>query len=468
MVINTILFFLFFLVVFFFYYKEKSVKRQNFVLLIASLFFYGYADWRMLFLLCMSILISCFLGIKIEKNLGNRLAANTYLVLGTVFGVGLLFYFKYFNFFIESFSAMLVALGFQVNWETFSIIMPLGISFFTFRIISYLIDIRQGNIASASLLDVAAYIVFFPCLLSGPIDRAVTFLPQLRIMRTFNYALAVEGCQQILWGMFKKMVVADGLSLFISKDPLTASGSTLAIVSIMYSIQIYADFSGYSDMAIGVGKLLGIRITRNFNYPYFSRSIAEFWNRWHMSLLSWFRYYIYFPLGGSRCSKGKVIRNTFVIFLVSGLWHGSNWTFVVWGLFHACLFIPFLLQKNRKKYKAEDSYVWSDLLRMSFVFLLVTFGWIIFRCNAIGEVWIVVTKICSSSLFARPEGVMWALPSMIFAIIMFILEWYKREKEFPLINITNHRWTRWGIYLALIFAIIFFQGKSADFIYFKF
>lgn len=472
MIINSLSFLIFFVTVFIAYYiLSNKIKWQNSILLISSLFFYGYTDWKMLILLCISILITWLIGNKLDKlssNKNKRNQANVYTIVGVAFGVLLLLYFKYLNFFIESFSTMLSTLGLQVNLESFSIIMPLGISFFTFRIISYLVDIRQGNIESASLLEVATYISFFPCILSGPIDRSVTFLPQLRDVRKFNYTLAVEGCQQILWGMFKKMVIADGLSLFIAKDPLASSGSTLAIISIMYSIQIYADFSGYSDMSIGVGKLLGIRITRNFNYPYFSRSISEFWNRWHMSLLSWFRYYIYFPLGGSRCSKKKVIRNTFIIFLISGLWHGANWTFVIWGIFHACLFVPSLLKKNRRKYKVDDPYAGIDIFRMSFVFLLVTFAWIIFRCDTIEESWLIITKICSYSLFTKPEGVMWALPSMIFAVLMFMLEWCKKEKEFPLINITNNRLVRWGVYLVLIFAIIFFQGKPADFIYFKF
>lgn len=469
MVINSLCFFVFFVTVFIAYYIfSNNVKWQNSILLISSLIFYGYTNWRMLILLCVSMLTTWFIGNKLGSNKNRKNQANIYTIVGVIFGVGLLLYFKYLNFFIESFSIMLSTLGLQVNGESFSIIMPLGISFFTFRIISYLVDIRQGNTESASLLEVATYISFFPCILSGPIDRSVTFLPQLRDVRKFNYSLAVEGCQQILWGMFKKMVIADGLSLFIAKDPLTASGSTLVIVSIMYSIQIYTDFSGYSDMAIGVGKLLGIRITHNFNYPYFSRSISEFWNRWHMSLLSWFRYYIYFPLGGSRCSKKKVIRNTFIIFLISGLWHGANWTFVIWGTFHACLFVPFLLQKNRRKYKVDDPYVGIDIFRMSFVFLLVTFAWIIFRCDTIEEAWLIITKICSSSLFTIPKGVMWALPSIIFATLMFMLEWCQKEKEFPLINIANNRMVRWGIYFILIFTIIFFQGKPADFIYFKF
>lgn len=468
MTINSIPFITFFIVIFVFYYiPVLGLRGQNMVLLFASLFFYGCADLRMLLLLIVSVWVFWFLGREMTSQSSEK-RKNLLMICGICLGGCLLLYFKYLNFFILSFANLFSFVGLQINYETFNIIMPLGISFFTFRLISYIVDLRQQEIQSVSLLDFSNYVCFFPTILSGPIDRAVTFLPQLRTRRAFDSGLAVEGCRQILWGMFKKMVVADGLSLFISRDVEASNGSTLAIVAVMYSIQIYADFSGYSDMAIGVGKILGIRITRNFHNPYFSRSVAEFWNRWHMSLLSWFRYYIYIPLGGSRCSMMKVIRNTFIIFLVSGLWHGANWTFVVWGLFHAVLFLPLLLNKNRTRYRIETPYVFKDIANVLFVFFLITVGWIVFRCKDLSETWLYIQTVCSFSLFDKPVGVMWAFPSMFFAVVMFGFEWIKRKVEFPLVDMNVNVFFRWGLYAFLVLSVVYYQGKPADFIYFKF
>lgn len=468
MTINSIPFISFFVIVFVLYYIPMlSLRLQNMVLLLASLFFYGYADLRMLLLLIVFILVFWLLGRGITCQRSEK-KKNVLMVLGIGLGVCLLLYFKYLNFFILSFANLFSLIGLQINYEAFNIIMPLGISFFTFRLISYLVDLRRQEIPSVSLLNFSTYICFFPCILSGPIDRAVDFLPQLNKKRCFDESLAVEGCRQILWGMFKKMVIADGLSLFINRDVSMSNGSTLAIVAIIYSIQIYADFSGYSDMAIGVGKLLGVRISRNFHYPYFSRSVSEFWNRWHISLLSWFRYYIYIPLGGSRCSTVKVIRNTFAIFIISGLWHGANWTFVIWGIFHAVLFLPLLLNKNKKRYRIETPYTLKDIMKMLFVFILITIGWIVFRCKDLQETWCYIQTVCSPSLFDKPEGVMWALPSMMYAAIMFGMEWYKKKDEFPLADMKIKVFWRWGLYVFLILSIVYYQGKPADFIYFKF
>lgn len=464
-----------------YYTFQYSAKLQNYILLLFSFFFYGYAEWKMLVLLFASASLTWFIGLLIKKSLerDNSKIADGIMFFGILFGIGLLFYFKYFLFFLSSLHSVITHLGFNATESTLSIVMPLGISFFTFRMVSYIIDIRQHKHNGGTYLDTLLYVSYFPCILSGPIDLSSSFLPQLNHCRHFSYNTAVEGCQQILWGMFKKMVIADGLSLFITRDIHTSTGSTLLLVAIMYSIQIYADFSGYSDMAIGVSKLLGIRISRNFHYPYFSRSIAEFWNRWHMSLLTWFRYYIYIPLGGSRCSKIKVIRNTFAVFLVSGLWHGANWTFVIWGLFHALLFVPTLIKKpaynatesmkcHKTKRKTDLPYSLSDIPRVLSVFILITIGWVIFRCNTIEESVLYFSKICSPSLFTMPAGVMWGLPAMMFALFMFVLEWHQRNKEFPLVGISKYRSVRWALYVFLILAIVFYQGKPVEFIYFKF
>ena len=470
MIVNSIIFLLFFVIVFASYYILRNKRSgQNALLLIASCFFYGFTNWKILPLLLFSILFIYLIGIIISKSENKK--ADIYTIIGIVFGVGLLFYFKYLNFFIESFTTTFNAIGLHCNPWSFNIIMPLGISFFTFKLISYVIDIKRKTIEpSKDFISFATYISFFPTILSGPIDKSSHFLPQLQKARSFDYHLAVDGCRQILWGMFKKMVIADNLSLFIERDIATSNGSTLFIVAIFYSIQIYADFSGYSDMAIGVGKLLGFNITSNFRYPYFSKSIGEFWRRWHISLLSWFREYIYFPLGGSRCSKIKVIRNTFLIFLVSGLWHGANWTFVIWGIFHALLFIPSILFiKTTTKHSLDEKtpLTWRYLLNMVTIFLLITLGWVIFRMESIEQIVLYLSKICSSSLFYKPQGVIWALVPFILSVFMFVFEWIQFDKEFPL-QMEGKKWIRWGIYITLIILIVFYQGKSTDFIYFKF
>lgn len=472
MIVNSVTFLLFFIIVFFLYYLcKKSVKLQHWIILLASYFFYGFTDMKMLCLLIGSSVLFYILGISIAhyKKIKQK---NLLTASGVILGIGMLLYFKYLNFFIGSFVDLFTLFGLHVNLETFNIIMPLGISFFTFKLISYVVDVRQNSVQEErDFITFAAYISFFPTILSGPIDRACNFLPQMKQAKCFDYPLAVEGCRQILWGMFKKMVVADGLSLFIQRDIETSTGSTLAIVAIFYSIQLYADFSGYSDMAIGVGKLLGFRISPNFRYPYFAQSFSEFWRRWHMSLLTWFRYYIYIPLGGSRCSKFKVIRNTFVVFLVSGLWHGSNWTFVFWGLFHALLFMPSLLigKKSEKvSFNEKKSLTLRGFLSMMFVFILVTIAWIMFRMDTIFEFWQYLSKMCCGSLFAKPVGVMWALPAFIGSLFMFLYEWFNRDVEFPLVKMSASKGMRWFIYLILVVAIVFYQGKPAEFIYFKF
>lgn len=472
MVVNSVSFLLFFIVVFaLYYFFSGNSKAQHWVILLASYFFYACTDAHMLGLLIGATLFFYILGIGIAHAVSERMK-NTLTTCGVVVGIGLLLYFKYLNFFIESFSDILNSFGLQVNAQTFNIIMPLGISFFTFKLISYVVDVRKGECAEEyNLVTFAAYIAFFPTILSGPIDRACVFLPQMKTQKSFDYSLAVEGCRQILWGMFKKMVVADGLSLFIQRDIASSNGSTLAIVAIFYSIQLYADFSGYSDMAIGVGKLLGYKIAPNFRYPYFSQNIAEFWRRWHMSLLTWFRYYIYIPLGGSRCSKIKVIHNTFIIFAISGLWHGANWTFVVWGVFHAMLFLPSLIfGKKRQKHSLDTKQKLSFhlIISMFWVFILVSLGWIIFRMDSLTDTYAYISKLFSMSLFTKPEGVMWAMPAIVASIFMFGYEWTRRDLEFPLMRMSSSKCFRWGIYFLFISLIVFYQGKPAEFIYFKF
>lgn len=479
MYINSVEFLLFFFVVFLAYYfplKEKP-KAQNAWLLFASFFFYGYGDWRMLPLLIVTTVVYYLLGMGISyyKKRSSGIGINVLSILGVSTGVGLLLYFKYTNFFIDSFSGMFESLGLQSNLHTLDIILPLGISFFTFRLIGYVIEVRRGTIeATRDVITFGAYVAFFPCMLSGPIDRPDKFIPQLEKKRSFDYGLTVDGLRQILWGMFKKMVVADNLTKFIANTwthPLDFTGSTLLLAAMAYSIQIYADFSGYSDMAIGVAKVLGFDVSKNFRYPYFSRNIAEFWRKWHMSLTSWLTDYIYIPLGGNRCSKKRRFFNTMVVFTICGLWHGANWTFVLWGVYNGLLFLPLVMGK-----KQQLSPVLSDgkmiphlgeFLRMTGVFLLATFGWILFRADSLVSGFEYISGIFSKTLFTMPtEGRF----SLVYIGLLLLIEWFQRDKEFPLQVVGQIRspFVRWGIYYLMMIIIALFAGQKSTFIYSQF
>ena len=413
MVFNSIPFVLFFVVVFFVYWLllKRNTKAQNVFLLVASYFFYGYADWKMLPLLMVPTVVFYFLGIGIGRAKTER-AASWLKVLGVVLGVGVLLYFKYLNFFIDSFSQLFENMGLHTNWHTFNIIMPLGVSFFTFRLISYVLDIYSGEIEpTKNVVDFATYIAFFPCILSGPIDRP-KFISQIQQKREFNYDLAVDGLRQILWGLFKKLVVADNCARYVDQIFSTyteQSGSTLLLAAVFCIIQVYADFSGYSDMAIGVGKLLGFRITCNFNNPFFALNVADFWRRWHMSLTSWLTDYVFTPLNFQfrRWGKFGMILAIIINMVLVGLWHGANWTFVVFGLYHGLLFIPLILsgafmKKTQLKTNSLGLPVMKDFGGMLLTFALMAFGAIIFRSENIVQAWEYVCGMCNASIITIP------------------------------------------------------------------
>ena len=362
-------------------------------------------------LLLAATAISCFLGIAIQKSTEKK--ALIFNSLGVFLGVGLLLYFKYLNFFIESFSDLFNTIGLKVNSTTFNIILPLGISFFTFRLISYVIEVRRGKIeATTDFVGFATYVAFFPTILSGPIDTPNRFIPQLQSKRSFDYNLVLDGCRQILWGLFQKVVIADNLAELINDvwtDMPNQSGSTLLIMAILYSFQLYTDFSGYSHMAIGVGKILGFRITKNFNTPYFSRNVAEFWRNWHISLTSWLTDYIFIPLNIKFRNLGNLSAIIAIVInmVLVGLWHGANWTFVVFGLYHGLLFIPLILTKavfKKKKLKVNrfGSPSISDSFRIIGTFLLWTLSLIVFRAESISHAFTYISEIFSSSLFEIP------------------------------------------------------------------
>ena len=399
MVVNSIPFLLFFVVVFSAYYLpilKATPKYQNIILLVASYLFYGYIDFRMIPLLLGATVVFYLLGswLKREMERENWKAASYITTFGVVLGVGVLLYFKYLNFFIDSFARLLTTIGLSVSWTTLNIVLPVGVSFFTFKLISYVIEIHRERITpSKEFLDFAVYVAFFPTILSGPIDRPNKFLPQLQKVRNFDYDLAISGCQQILWGMFTKMCVADNLALLTdnawNRIP-DQSALYLLVVALLYPIQMYADFDGYSNMAIGVSKILGIKVTRNFNHPLLARTTAEYWRRWHMSLTSWITDYIFMPLNISFRNIGKwgTIFAAIINLVVIGLWHGANWTYGLFGLYHGLLFIPLVLSgsfgKNKKIKENKYSLPFmNDVLKMVLTYSLVAIGLVIFRADSI-------------------------------------------------------------------------------------
>jgi alginate O-acetyltransferase complex protein AlgI len=484
MLFNTLNFFIFLPIVFFLYWfvTNKSLTLQNALLLVASYFFYACWDWRFLFLLMFSTLLDYITGKKIA-NTEKKKEKKIWFWLSIIVNLGFLGIFKYYNFFAESFAKSLSCLGLDVNPWTLSVILPVGISFYTFHGLSYVIDIYKGRIkAERSIVDYAVFVSFFPLLVAGPIERATHLLPQIKNERKFDYTKAIDGFRQILWGLLKKVVIADNcaeLANQIFNNSADYSGSTLVLGAIFFTFQIYGDFSGYSDIALGTARLFGIELLRNFSFPYFSRDIAEFWRRWHISLSSWFRDYLYIPLGGSKGGTWFKIRNTFIIFLVSGFWHGANWTFVVWGGLNAIYFLPLLLSnKNRSNLEivTQGKHLpdIKELMQMGTTFFLTVFAWIFFRANSMEHAISYISQMLSASLFSLPNfGMMEnSFTTIILIIIFIIVEWFGREGQYALENMKNIRRksTRWLVYFLILIAIYFWGNfeDNLEFIYFQF
>ena len=482
MIFNSLTFLLFFIAVFLIYWflLKNTTRGQNIFLLLASYFFYGYADWKMLPLLIVATLIFYYLG-KAIAGAKSEKQGYWFTFAGVALGVGTLLYFKYFNFFIESFASLFNAVGLHANLHTFNIIMPLGISFFTFRLLSYIIDIYRGKgQPTDDIVAFGTYVAFFPCILSGPIDRPA-FIKQLQAKRDFNYDQAVDGCRQILWGMFKKIVVADNCAIYVDQvwgDVSNQSGSALLLAGFMYSIQLYADFSGYSDMAIGVGKLLGLKIAKNFNYPFFALNIADFWRRWHMSLTSWLTDYVFMPLNIKFRDWGNwgMILAIIINMVLVGMWHGANWTFAVFGLYHGLLFVPLILSGAfLKKTKLQTNKlglpVLKDFGRMVLTFVLVMIGQLIFRADSIGQLWVYICGICDKSLLSTPwlMNRIYYIPQFAFILLMFAAEWLQRKQEYALaIDNVQSKTLRYSIYVVLIILLLWVGGQAETFIYFQF
>lgn len=481
MLFNSIEFAIFLPVVFVLYWfvTNKSTSRQNVLLLIASYFFYGWWDWRFLSLIAFSTMVDYLVGIQLGRT--DHPKKRRFLLLISIFvNIGFLAYFKYFNFFIDSFTEAFTLMGKSFSPNRLDIVLPVGISFYTFQTLSYSIDVYRRKIEpTKKLIDFAAFVSFFPQLVAGPIERASNLLPQFSKQRVFDQAKATDGMRQILWGLFKKIVIADNCAYFVNEiftSPDQYSGSTLLLGAVLFAFQIYGDFSGYSDIAIGTARLFGFDLMRNFALPYFSRDIAEFWRRWHISLSTWFRDYVYIPLGGSRCSLWQKVRNVFIIFLVSGFWHGANWTFIAWGFINALFFIPLLLGKQNRKnidQVAANSIFPSlkELLQMLFTFFITTLAWVFFRAESIKDAFIYLKGIFSTTLFKRPE----ILPTeiLILITILVIIEWIQRKKQHGLEVQVKYRFTRpvrWSLYTLIILVIFLFGDFESgyEFIYFQF
>lgn len=486
MLFNSLSFAVFLPVVFIVYWfvTNKDLKMQNILLLAASYFFYACWDYRFLFLLIFSTLLDYFTGIKMsEAAIQNR--KRFWLWLSVIVNLGFLGIFKYYNFFAASFAEALSLLGLQVNIWTIKVILPVGISFYTFHGLSYVFDIYNNKIKpEKNFVTYGVFVSFFPLLVAGPIERATHLLPQIKHKRSFNYTRAIDGMRQILWGLFKKIVIADTCADYANSifgNYADYGGSTLLLGVLFFTFQIYCDFSGYSDIALGTAKLFGIELRRNFAFPYFSRDIAEFWRRWHISLSSWFRDYLYIPLGGSKGGTWMKVRNTFIIFLVSGFWHGANWTFIVWGALNALYFIPLLLlKKNRTNLEivAQGKLFpsFKELVGMATTFCLTMLAWIFFRSETVPQAVDYIGKMFSASLFKMPDqrafiGGSARLAVAILLILFFlIIEWLGREQQYALarFGVRWHKPVRWAAYYILLIVIFLFMGKEQQFIYFQF
>lgn len=482
MFFNSIDFAIFIPIVFFLYWFpfRKSIKFQNLLIVVSSYVFYGWWDWRFLSLIFFSTIVDYFVGIKLSKEENNS-KRLLFLWISISVNIGFLGFFKYYNFFVENFTSAFSFFGKEISPNTLNIILPVGISFYTFQTLSYSIDVYRKKLKPThDFIAFSAFVSFFPQLVAGPIERATHLLPQFYKKRCFEYSNAVLGLRQILWGLFKKIVIADNCAEYanmIFNNSSSYSGSVLVLGVIFFTFQIYGDFSGYSDIAIGTSRLFGFDLMRNFAYPYFSRDIAEFWRRWHISLSTWFRDYLYIPLGGSRGSIAKKIRNTFIIFVVSGFWHGANWTFIVWGTLNAIYFLPLLLSnRNRRNLGmvAEDKFLPSlrEFISIVITFALTAFAWIFFRATSMHHALQYIKGIFSSTIISVPDLPMKALITLIIIAIFIIVEWLGRADEFAIekMRLYNNKVLKWSFYYAVVI-VIYLWGNYSDnieFIYFQF
>ena len=477
MFFNSLSFAIFLPIVFVLYWFvfNKTKSTQNAVLIIASYYFYSCWDWRFLFLLVFSTFLDYYTGIRIEKakSEGSR---RFWFWLSISINLGFLGVFKYYNFFADSFSVLLNGFGLQTSPLLLNVVLPVGISFYTFHGLSYVIDIYLKRIkAEYNFVDYSLFVSYFPLLVAGPIERATHLLPQVKVKRSFDYQKAKEGIYQFIWGLVKKVIIADTCATYanaIFDNYHSMNSLSLLLGTVYFAFQIYGDFSGYSDMALGMSKLFGIDLLRNFNYPYFSRDIAEFWRRWHISLSSWFRDYVYIPLGGSKGSKFKQVRNVFVIFLLSGFWHGANWTFIAWGFINALYFLPLLLlHKNRSNMETVELQ-WNFSSLKVLWSILATFGlsclaWIFFRAKSIEIAFDYIARIFTNRSFVPQylENERYSYEMVLLVLIFILVEWNSRTKIEPISG--RYSWVKITLCLAALLALGTYSDYK-EFIYFQF
>jgi len=476
MLFNSVDFAIFLPLVFLLYWAgfyRKAESRSAF-LWIVSYVFYGWWDWRFLLLIALSSGLDFHIAQRISRTQEEKYR-RAWLWLSIGFNIGVLAFFKYANFFIDSFVSAFTLFGADLSPWSLQLILPVGISFYTFQTLSYTIDVYRNKIeVTDHWLPFFAYVSFFPQLVAGPIERAASLLPQFSTVKYFDAALIRSGLHLMLWGFFKKLVVADNCGYWVDvifAEPAAHSSLVLLLGIVLFAFQIYGDFSGYSDIAIGVGRLFGFQLRRNFAYPYFSRNVAEFWRRWHISLSSWFRDYLYIPLGGSRGGRSQQIRNVLLIFLISGFWHGANWTFIIWGLIHALLFLPLILRGRNRSYlsiiaKGRLLPNISEGLAMLYTFVLVGLAWVFFRADSLDTAFIYFKYLFSLSHFGLVVGMFF--PLLAIAVLL-VVEWFSREEEIIFLFLTKRTWLRWGAYWAIGLAILLFSpSEPSVFIYFQF
>lgn len=483
MIFNSFTFAIFLPTVFFLYWYifNKSIKLQNFFLLIVSYIFYGWWDWRFLSLLFFSSIVDYTIGLLLQKN-DKQIHRKILLGISLITNLGMLGFFKYYNFFVDSFIEAGAQVGMTFHKSSLNIILPVGISFYTFQTLSYTIDVYKRQLSTTKdLISFLAFVSFFPQLVAGPIERASNLLPQFERPRVFDNKKAKDGLRQILWGLIKKVVIADTLAVqvdLIFDAPTYAStpGITLIIGAIFFAFQIYCDFSGYSDIGIGTARLFGFSLMRNFAYPFFSRNIGEFWQRWHISLSTWFRDYIFIPLGGSKVSKAIHIRNIIVTFVLSGFWHGANWTFIIWGLLNGLYYLPQIVSKGKGKYSEivainKKFPTIKEFFQMVSTFSLVVFAFIFFRSDSISRFYNFITNIGINFKLNPQILLTWLQSTSLISIVLLIfIEWIQRKKQHVLQIETLHRYSRWTIYIIsmVIFVYLGQFNSNQQFIYFQF
>ena len=480
MLFNSIDFALFLPIVFVLYWFviNKNLQLQNLLIVLASYFFYGWWDWRFLGLIFFSTIIDYSIGLSLLKE-KNKTKRKFLLWISIIINIGFLGFFKYYNFFLDNFISAFSFFGAEINARPLNIVLPVGISFYTFQTLSYTIDIYRRKLEpTKDFISFAAFVSFFPQLVAGPIEKATHLLPQFYSKRIFDYSKAVDGMRQILWGLFKKVVIADNCAEFanlIFNNSSDYSGSTLILGAFFFTFQIYGDFSGYSDIAIGTSRLFGFSLKQNFNFPFFSRNPAEFWRRWHISLSAWFIDYLYIPLGGSRGGTWMRIRNTFIIFIVSGFWHGANWTFIIWGALNASFSLPYSLARKNKSYlnivaKDQELPSLQELLSVILTFCLITFTFIFFRANDVEHAINYISEIFSLSLFTLPEFIVRSRLLIILIVLLILIEWKGRKEQYGIakIGLNCRKPLRYAMYYGIIIVIYLFGGKAQEFIYFQF